>query len=313
MKTALLFAGQGAQVVGMGRELSQISPAASSLADEADRILGVDLRKICFDGPLDTLTRTDYAQPGIYLVGWMAWTALREAVPSIEFGSAAGLSLGEFTALAIAGSLSFEDGLRLVRARGQFMQDACDSTQGGMAAILGLDETTTRRVCDETGVTLANLNCPGQIVISGAIDRIPNAVALALVRGARKAMPLVVAGPYHSPLMRSAQAPLEAELRKVTVRAPRVPVIANVDAQPHREPEGIVRRLVEQVVAPVRWEDSMRQLMSDGYTRFIELGPGTTLSGFLKRIDKSVQILNVADADSLHATVRALSNPSTPG
>ena len=305
-KTALLFAGQGAQLVGMGKDLAEQYPSARKLAETADDILGFKLSRICFEGPLEELTRTEFAQPGIYLASWMAWAALCEKHPRTEFHGTAGLSLGEFTALSVAGAIRFEDGLRLVRARGQLMQKACEVTQGGMAAILGLDETATRLVCDETGVTLANLNCPGQIVISGAADRIPNAVALALERGARKAVPLVVAGAYHSPTMSSAQPGLAQEIAGLDWSLPRVPVIANVDALPHEAPPGIARKLVEQVVSPVRWEDSVREFIRQGFNSFIELGPGNALSGFQKRIDKSVEMLRVGDLESLDATVAAL-------
>jgi len=306
IKTALLFAGQGAQVVGMGCDLANAYPSARAWFDRANAALGYDLAAICFRGPEEELTKTEHAQPGIFLVSWVAFQVLRERVPSLEFHAAAGLSLGEFTALAAAGALSFEDGLRLVRERGRFMQAACEATRGGMAAIIGLDEATTRAVCAEAGVAVANLNCPGQIVISGATDQIAQAVELAKARGARKAIPLSVAGAYHSPLMASAQPLLAAELARVRVEAPRVPVISNVTAQPHASPEQIRARLVEQVTATVRWEESMRFLLAQGFTRFIELGPGTTLTGFLKRMVKSAQLLNVGDVASLDATVGAL-------
>lgn len=306
VKTALLFAGQGAQVVGMGRDLAEAFPAARARFEEANTLLGYDLARICFEGPEDVLTRTEHAQPGIYLVGWVAFELLQAAVPGLEFHAAAGLSLGEFTALAAAGALSFADGLRLVRARGRFMQEACETARGGMAAILGLEEGAVREVCAEAGVELANFNCPGQLVISGPADRIAVACDLARARGARRAMPLPVAGAYHSRLMAPAQAPLAAALAAVPVNPPRVPVLANVTARPHGGPEEIRDLLVRQVTGSVLWEPSMRRLLADGFTRFIELGPGTTLSGFLKRIDKSAQVLNVADVPSLEATARAL-------
>ncbi len=305
-KTALLFAGQGAQVVGMGRDLAEFSPRARARFDQANELLGYDLAGICFSGPEEVLTRTDHAQPGIYLVSWVAWELLREAAPTLEFAATAGLSLGEFTALAAADALSFEDGLRLVRARGGFMQEACHATHGGMAAILGLDESATREVCAEAGVELANFNCPGQLVISGLLDRIAVACDLARSRGARRAVPLPVAGAYHSRLMAGAQPRLEAALAGVAIAPPRVPVISNVTARPHGGPEEIRRRLVEQVTASVLWEPSMRYLLGEGFTRFIELGPGATLSGFLKRIDKTVEVLNVADVPSLEAAVNRL-------
>jgi [acyl-carrier-protein] S-malonyltransferase len=194
----------------------------------------------------------------------------------------------------------------VVRQRGRFMQEACEVTSGGMAAIIGLDEAPTREVCAQAGVVLANLNCPGQLVISGPTDKIQAACDLAKAKGARKALPLPVAGAYHSPLMASAQPKLEAELARTTLEAPSVPVVSNVTARPHDGPESIRQRSIEQVTASVRWEDSMRFLLGQGFTRFIELGPGSALSGFMKRIDKNVQMLNVADAATLESTSRAL-------
>jgi [acyl-carrier-protein] S-malonyltransferase len=232
---------------------------------------------------------------------------LREKVPNLKYDATAGLSLGEFTALTAAGAMSFEDGLRVVRQRGKFMQEACDVTKGGMAAIIGLDEVLTREVCAEAGVVLANLNCPGQFVISGEAEKIVKACELAKAKGAKRALPLPVAGAYHSPLMASAQPKLGAELAKVNLVSTIVPVISNVTAQAHGTPTEISAKLVEQVCASVLWENSMRALLAQGFTRFIELGPGTALSGFMKRIDKTAQILNVADAASLEATVDALS------
>jgi [acyl-carrier-protein] S-malonyltransferase len=305
-KIALLFAGQGAQAVGMGLDLAERFPSARAWFDRANAALGYDLAAVCFRGPEAELTRTENAQPGIFLVSWVAFSLLREQAPGLTFGATAGLSLGEFTALTAAGVMSFEDGLRVVRLRGRFMQEACDATQGGMAAIVGLDEAATRAVCEESGVELANLNCPGQIVISGRADRMTAACELAKARGAKRALPLTVAGAYHSALMAEARPKLEAALTEIPLNLPSVPVISNVIAQPHEAPPDIHRRLVEQVTSPVRWEASVRQLIAQGFTRFIELGPGTTLCGFLKRIDRNVVGLNVADAVSLETTVRAL-------
>jgi len=305
-KTALLFAGQGAQEVGMGRDLAEKYPLAQQWFDRANEALGYDLAKVCFAGPDEELTKTENAQPGIFLVSWVAFELLREQAPSLSFAATAGLSLGEFTALTAAGVLSPEDGLKVVRLRGRYMQEACDATQGGMAAVIGLDEAVTRAVCQEAGVEVANLNCPGQIVISGRADRMEAACALAKARGARRALPLPVAGAYHSALMAGAQPKLEEALRGIPINLPNVPVISNVTARPHEAPADIHRRLVEQVTSPVRWEDSMRGLIAQGFTRFIELGPGTALSGFLKRIDKNAQVFNVSNVSSLEATAKAL-------
>lgn len=305
-KTALLFAGQGAQVVGMGRDFAATFPSAQAWFDRANATLGYDLAAVCFNGPETELTKTENAQPGILLVSWIAFQLLKERVPTLEFHATAGLSLGEFTALTAAGALSFEDGLRLVRQRGRFMQEACEATHGGMAAIIGLDEEPSYQVCAEAGVVLANLNCPGQLVISGETEKVSKAVELAKAKGARKAIPLPVAGAYHSPLMASAQAKLAAELAKIQISAPSVPVISNVDALPSGRPDGVSSRLVQQVTSPVLWERSMRVLLAQSFTRFIELGPGTALSGFMRRIDKNAQMLNVADLASLESTVKVL-------
>jgi len=305
-KTALLFAGQGAQVVGMGKDFAATFPSAASWFDRANAALGYDLAAICFQGPDAELTKTENAQPGIFLVSWVALQLLQERVPTLSFAATAGLSLGEFTALTAARALSFEDGLRVVRQRGRFMQEACEVTQGGMAAVIGLDEVLTREVCAETGVVLANLNCPGQLVISGESERILLAIDRARARGARRAIPLPVAGAYHSPLMASAQPKLQAELAKVALSSPAIPVVANVTAQPHTTADQIATRLVEQVTSSVRWEESMRYLLASGFTRFIELGPGTALTGFMRRISKEAEVYNVADVGSLEATVKAM-------
>ncbi|MEY2467082.1 MAG: [acyl-carrier-protein] S-malonyltransferase [Verrucomicrobiota bacterium] len=321
-KTALLFAGQGAQVVGMGKDLAEQFPSAKAWFDRANAALGYDLASICFNGPDAELTKTENAQPGIFLVSWVCFELLKERVGvqalacsptdtlkrglQLRFDATAGLSLGEFTALTAAGAMSFEEGLRVVRQRGRFMQEACDATKGGMAAVIGLDEAPTREVCSEVGVVLANLNCPGQLVISGEVEKISKAIELAKAKGARRAIPLPVAGAYHSPLMASAQSKLQGELGKVNLISPTVLVISNVTAQPHGSSAEISTRLVEQVTSSVRWEESMRYLLAQGFTRFIELGPGTALSGFMKRIDKTAQILNVADVASLETTAKAL-------
>ncbi len=306
MKTALLFAGQGAQSVGMGKDLAEAFPSARALFDQANKALGCDLAKVCFEGPEADLTNTENAQPGIFLVSWVAFQLLRERVPSLQFDATAGLSLGEFTALAAAGVMSFEDGLKVVRQRGRAMQEACLAASGGMAAIIGLDEAATREVCAKTGVELANLNCPGQIVISGDKAGVEKACERAKAVGAKRALPLQVAGAYHSRLMASAQPQLQAALAAIPLHLSAVPVISNVTAQPHHTPAEIHARLVEQVTSSVRWEESMRFLLAQGFTRFIELGPGNALAGFMKRIDKNATVLNVGGVASLDTTAAAL-------
>lgn len=290
----------------MGRDFADQIPAARESFERANRVLGYDLAKVCHEGPEPELTKTENAQPGIYLVSWIAFELLRSRLPDFRWHATAGLSLGEFTALAAAGALSFEDGLRITRLRGRFMQEACDATQGGMAAVIGLDEEPTRQVCEEAGVELANLNCPGQLVISGESARIQKACELAKSRGAKRALPLAVAGAYHSRLMAGAQPKLAAELAAVTVHAPSVPVVANVTAAPHGEPAAIKELLVRQVCASVRWEASVRWLVAQGFDRFVELGPGKALTGFLKRIAPEAKAYNIADIPSLEATVTAL-------
>jgi [acyl-carrier-protein] S-malonyltransferase len=291
-KTALLFA--------------EAFPTAKAWFERANATLGYDLAAICFAGPEAELTKTENAQPGIFLVSWIAYHLLRERVPNLTFEATAGLSLGEFTALTAAEVFGFEDGLKVVHQRGQYMQEACEVTKGGMAAIIGLDEPLTREVCEATGVELANLNCPGQLVISGEAEKIAQACELAKGKGAKRAMPLTVAGAYHSKLMASAQPKLQAALAQVKLHDTKVPVISNVTAKPHGRVADIQMRLVEQVTSSVRWEESMRYLLSQGYTRFIELGPGKALSGFMKRIDGNAQMFNVADVASLDATAKAL-------
>ena len=305
-RTALLFAGQGAQTVGVGRDLADKFPTARVLFDRANAALGYDLAGICFKGPDLELTKTENAQPGIYLVSWVAFQLLKERAPSLKFEAAAGLSLGEFTALTAAGALNFEDGLKLVRQRGRFMQEACGVTRGGMAAIIGLDEASTREVCVQAGVELANLNCPGQIAVSGESEKITQACELARAKGAKKALPLAVAGGYHSALMASAQPKLQAALAAVRLQSPTLTVVSNVTAKPHGAVADIQSLLVRQVTSSVRWEESMRYLLAQGFTRFIELGPGKALSGFMKRIDKNAQLFNVTDESSLEATAKAI-------
>ena len=280
--------------------------SAEAWFDKANAALGYDLAKICFEGPVAELTKTEHAPPGIFLVGWVAFLLLKERVPGLTFHATAGLSLGEFTALAAAGVMNFEDAIKVVRQRGQFMQKACESTKGGMAAVIGLDEAKTREVCAETGVELANLNCPGQIVISGPADKMDKACEVAKSKGAKKALPLPVAGAYHSALMAGAKPKLDAALKSISLHPAEVPAISNVTAQPHGVPSEIHQRLVEQVTSSVRWEDSMRYLLAQGFTRFIELGPGKALSGFMKRIDGNAQMSNVGDVASLEATVKSL-------
>ncbi len=306
-KTALMFAGQGSQKAGMGRDWAEQFPLAKSIFEKSGEILGFDLARLCFDGPESELTQTQNAQPAIFVSSWVALQLLKERMPGFVFHATAGLSLGELTALTAVGVFSFEDGLKISRQRGKFMQEACDLTKGTMAAVINLDQAVLAEVCATADVEMANLNCPGQIVISGETEKITAACELAKSKGAKRAMILSVAGAYHSRLMASAQPKVKAMLDGIQVNSPSVPVISNVTARPHGGPDEIRNGLTAQVVSPVRWEDSVRYLLAQGFTRFIELGPGAALSGFLKRIDSSVTIMNVENVPSLETAVKRLS------
>ena len=306
MKTVLLFAGQGSQTVGMGRDLYERHEVVRQLFDRANQILGRDIQRICFTGPEIDLTKTDNAQPGIFLTSLACLEALKSQIPNLPFDATAGLSLGEFTALAAADAMSFEDSLRMVQMRGRFMQEACDATSGGMASIINLDEAALAEVCREADVDIANINCPGQVVVSGDKEKITKAVELAKSRGARRAIPLVVAGAYHSRLMESAKTKVAGALASLPMREPRVTVVFNVSARPATSVAEIKDLLVRQVTSPVRWSESMQWLVAQGFTRFIELGPGNVLSGLMKRINKDVEMLSVSDCATLETTAAKL-------
>ncbi len=290
----------------MGRDICERFECCRTTFAQANEILGRDLQKICFEGPEYLLTQTDNAQPCILVTSLVCLEALRSQVPNLTFGAAAGLSLGEFTALTAAGALSFRDGLNLIQQRGRFMQDACNSTSGSMASIISMDDTALVEVCLEADVDIANLNCPGQTVISGQKDKIAKAVELAKARGAKRAIPLQVAGAYHSRLMQAAQEKLGTVLDEVTMHESSVTVVHNVTARPAVGVGEIKNLLVRQVTSSVRWAESMEWLIGQGYTHFIELGPGNVLSGLMKRINKDVEMLNVADSATLDATVAKL-------
>ncbi len=306
MKTALLFAGQGSQTVGMGRDLCEKYDVCRQLFARANEVLGRDLQKICFEGPVDVLTKTDNAQPAIFLTSLACLAALKSQVPDLAFDATAGLSLGEFTALAAADVVSFDDGLRMVQSRGRFMQEACDATTGGMASILNMDDTALVEVCEAAEVDIANINCPGQVVISGDKEKIAKAIELAKEKGAKRAIPLVVAGAYHSRLMEGAKVKVAEALGGLRMQLPKVPVVSNVTARPSGGIAEIKELLVRQVTSSVRWSESMQWLVAEGFTRFIELGPGNVLSGLMKRINKDVEMLSVSDVPTLGATVAKL-------
>ena len=306
-RIAILFAGQGAQAVGMGQDLAAKYPAAAALFSRADEILARPLSAIAFTGPEEELTQTKNCQPALFVHGLACLAALRAEIGEFPIHAAAGLSLGEFTAHAAAGTFDFETGLRLVAQRGLFMQEACEQNSGGMAAMIGADESAVRALAAETDVDVANLNSPGQVVISGESSKVALAVSLAKEHGIRLAKTLNVAGAYHSRLMNSAFLQLGEELQKITLATPRFPVICNVDAAPVSEAEEIRESLQDQVTGTVRWSESIEYLVDEaGCDLFLELGPGGVLAGLLNRIRKGTPCHSITDCATLEAAVAAL-------
>jgi [acyl-carrier-protein] S-malonyltransferase len=302
----LLFSGQGAQKTGMGKDFIESSAIARQMADAADQALGFSISKIMTEGPEDELTKTSHCQPALYLHGLMALALLREKVPSLKPVAAAGLSLGEFTAHAAAGTFSFEDGLKIVGKRGALMEQACHATQGSMAALIGGDEAQVRELAKAADVDVANLNAPGQIVLSGSVSGIDDAIAKAKDFGIRRAIKLNVAGAYHSRLMQSAQDALAPELAAVPMQAPAIPVVCNFAAKAVSEPNEIRSMLEKQVTGSVRWTESIQTLISMGHRHFIELGPGKVIAGLVAKIDKDATVISVEDLPSLEAAIQQL-------
>jgi len=292
---AYLFAGQGAQAVGMGKDLAAAFPKAKELFDRASAILGFDLAKVCFEGPAEELNRTDRCQPALLVHGIACLeVAAQKGLPPAE--AAAGLSLGEYTAHVYAGSLTFEDGVRLLQKRGQSMQEACDRTPSGMVSILGLDRDQCAQACQGMGdVGVANLNAPGQIVLSGENGALEQAVAKAKELGAKRAIPLKVAGAYHSVVMKPAQEKMQKELAAVKISTPRIPVYANVSAKPLTDPEAIRAALATQICSSVLWEDSIRAI---GAAKYFEFGPGRVLAGLVRKIDEKAETVSIEGAAS---------------
>ena len=293
-KIAFLFPGQGAQTVGMGAPLMESHPAAGRLYQRASEILGYDLAKLCFTGPAEELDSTVHSQPALFVTSLAALEVLRQDSPDVILSceGAAGLSLGEYTALVFAGVMSFEDGLRVVQTRGSAMQDAADATPSGMVSILGLERVQVEALCDKARqgeiLEVANLLCPGNIVVSGSNGACERVAEMAPGAGAMKAVPLAVAGAFHTKIMQPAVERLAAALEKVPLQKPKLPVISNVDAQAHDDPDEIRRLLIQQVVQPVRWEDSLRHMLERGFDQFYEVGPGRVLRALLKRVNRSV-------------------------
>ncbi|MDY0148726.1 MAG: ACP S-malonyltransferase [Kiritimatiellia bacterium] len=296
MSWMLLFPGQGAQVVGMGGELAAELPECRALFEQASQVLGFDLLRLCTEGPLEELTRSGNTQPAIFVVSMaarLAWAQL--AGSTVPVAGAAGLSSGEWAALHEAGVVSFDDTVRILQARGHFMQAACEATPGGMLTIIGLPLAQVREVAAASGLEIANLNSPVQTVLSGHADRIAAGEAAAKAAGAKRALRLTVAGAFHSSLMQPAADQLAAVLQDIDFQAPRIPVWSNVTGHTHTTPDAIRRRMVEQVVSSVRWTDCFSNMVAAGMDRAVECGPGAVLAGLGRRIEPAVKVLNIFD------------------
>ncbi|MCZ8513149.1 ACP S-malonyltransferase [Paenibacillus filicis] len=299
---AFVFPGQGAQSVGMGKDLTDHFPGSRAIFEEADQVLGYPLSRLIFHGPADELKKTYHTQPALLATSIAFLEAFKPSVAAPHY--VLGHSLGEYSALVATGVLSFADAVRIVRARGQFMDEAVPSGQGEMAAVIGLDREELTLLCEEASrgaglVELANINSGSQIVISGTKEGVRAAAALAEARGAKRVLLLEVSGPFHSSLMKPAAERLIGVLADVTFREARVPVIANVSAEPLTDPEAIRQSLIRQVYSPVLWEDSIKRLLAQGVDTFYEIGPGTVLAGLIKKINRTVTVRSINHVDAL--------------
>ena len=311
-RIALLFPGQGAQSVGMGRDFAETFPVARRVFQVAGETLGWDVAARCFEGPEDELGRTAVSQPCLLTVSAAVLRAMEQEVPDLVKAAeaAAGLSLGEYTALVAAGAVGLEDALRLVERRGCLMEEACRRNPGRMASVLGLDADEVREICRATpGAIPANFNCPGQVVVSGDAHALERVAALARERGAKRVKPLKVAGAFHSPHMAAAREGLRRELEDVAFEAPRIPVIANVTAEPVEKPQQIRENLADQLTGSVLWQQSMERLIAEGFDTFYEVGPGKVLAGLLKRTGGGVPCVSVNSVAALE-TLRSAGRPA---
>lgn len=302
VRIGYLFPGQGAQFVGMGKDLYDQYPSCKEIYDKANQILGFDIAKLCFEGPAEELSRTQNSQPAILVTSIACLKALEENFKDkLNPAFAAGLSLGEYTALYAAGAISFEDVVMLVRKRGLAMEQASQQNPGKMASVIGLSKDQVEDICRSSATEIANLNCPGQVVISGRNDAITNAANLAKEKGAKRAIVLDVSGPFHCSLMEPASVQLKVELDKIQIKSPQYPVISNVTAKEETSPEEIKNNLITQLCHSTRWEDSMRYMASKGTNDYLEIGPGKVLKGLTRRIDPALTVHTTGTLQEIQA------------